>query len=174
MKNIICKNKFLVFNDDKKILLFLEEKNNKSKFFLPTIYTSKDEIVNSISPKILELININFENVELINDFHDEYFSYKKKNGKFELTKIVREKKYYVAYHIFTKDEYDSIYQICSTENIIPYMVNLEELEYIMSLKRKKSADMDLYIGHTARVLQKKINFEEYNLKERKYDRYKI
>ena len=162
MKDIMCKNKFLIFNTEEKILIFLKQQNKKTNYFVPTIYTEGNNIDNPISFKILEILNLNFENVQLVNEFHDEYFSFKIIDDELTRKKVIREKKYYAVYHKFTQEEYNEIYTICLSQNIISYMVSLEELEYIMNLKRKRVADMDLYIGHTAKMLQKKLKYEEY------------
>ena len=141
----MIKIKFLVFNEENKMLVF-SKKTDIEKYFLPTMYITKDSIE---IPEVLHILGLSMKDSEMLFDFKN-------------INKEVKEKRFLGIYHEFSTKDYDAIYESCIGNGIIPFMVTYDELEHINYLRKKEKAIIDFGILPSAKVLKKKLNYEEY------------
>ena len=124
--NNIELEKYLIYNENYKILVFHTISFRNRHIIIPTIHKNNDiKEFNPFTESILEYIENPIYLSTTIKKFSQTEFA---NNGK--LKKVTREvvKKYFACYHEFTLEEELEIYKKAISNGLIPEFLTINEL----------------------------------------------
>lgn len=161
-KRIVEKDKYIIYNEDKKILTFTTS-NSKgiNHISIPNLVKkgynidSTGEFYRYIVQKLL--LN---EDVCFLGSSSYEIEVFSTKNGKLkkEILKVI--KNYYSYYKEFTKDDYELVIKLCHQNHVLPDFFTFEELRHLFLHNERKKIDMNL--EQPLEELQKRLDFKIY------------
>lgn len=151
MKN---KKKYLFYNDELKILVFVAE---NPRFYTVFVPSSIERVINAafFATDVL-LANDSFYDLFLLHKQLSAEKNFKCINNK--LIPYFEEKEYYAKYMEFNEEECEFIYEHCQDHGLIPHLVSIEELYALVSNEKVK---IDKGIYNAALKLRRKINYED-------------
>ena len=152
------KYKYLIFNEENKILFLCSTNSNEYLHIYIPLYNEK-ETINSV--KILKILSkTDAEAVELnIYKENEKYFEHQ--NNKL-IPKIKEKEKCFLGiYHEFSKEDIEKVTIYCHDHNLEPWFLSTEEIISLIENKDNK-LKIDKGIKEAVKVLTKKINYQEY------------
>lgn len=150
------KDKYLIYNEDYKVLIFKKMCDNYIELFIPNNKVRGYD--NSRSQEFNKFINYN-NLFHLVTDI-DESIIYEHENYKLKKIKLKIIRNYYSCYKEFTKDEIAEINEICYRNDVSPYFVTIEELNEIID--GMSHHDVDVRILKALDELDKRLKYIKY------------
>lgn len=161
MENIIEKNKYFIYNEDYKILIFVDVRYQKLQVFLPNEVNRENQFeINKNFSDLINKILINNENLcHLKTDISDSLI-YNSENYKLKKETLRLIKNYYSCYKEFSKQELDKIICICNEYNVLPYFVTIEELKQLID--ETSFHYIDIKMKEPLEELDKRLKYIKY------------
>lgn len=162
------KNKYIIYNEDRKVFVFLSHSSRITKISLPVITTRFPEILEN-EKNYDEILNILIDKDKCVylGTSEEEKMFYKSENNhlKKDYYKIIRN--YYSIYRVFSKEDYEKILLLCNEFGLEPAFLSIEELKELSKLliyKKPKKAgiDIDSNLSKPLDELDKRLSFIKY------------
>jgi len=156
--NILVKNKYIVYNEDYKILVFMAYYKSKIKIFVPGT-TSLDNFENEFESSIRKILltdDIVFLQRDIANMPVLESYNYKLKKSSLQMVR-----NYYSCYREFSKEDDKQIMELCYKYRYKPYFLTIDELKGIIK-NRPYHIDIDCSMYQSLDELDKRLKFIKY------------
>ena len=156
-------HKYFILNDDLEVLVFIKNDDTPT-LFLPRI--SNNEVTEfSFHKKLIKIFNdfgVDFTYTTFLKSSTTtsarEILRYVNKKKVYEKDKHVR--KYYLTFAEFDDETIRSINELCTSYNILPYYVSLNELDQIATKDfkyNKNLAQVECNVKDALKVLKIKL-----------------
>ena len=161
-KRIVEKDKFIIYNEDKKMLTFTTSNSKDIKHISIPNLARKGYYIDSTGEFYRYIVQqlLKSEDTCFLGSSSYEVEVFSAKNGKLkkEILKVI--KNCYSYYKEFIKEDYQIIMNLCYKNDVLPYFFTFEELKHLFFYRERKKIDMDL--EQPLLELQKKLNFKIY------------
>ena len=161
MKRVLEKNKYIVYNEDKKVLVFTSIENSKLKISIPSDNMSYNYVdqISSFHSSIKKLL-INNEAVFLDKSI-DEMPIFETENCKLKKSSLQMIRNYYTLYREFSEKDYEGIMLLCNKYHFKPHLLTIEELKKII-ITGRKAYNIDRCMYASLEELEKRLKFIKY------------
>ena len=165
-KRVLEKNKYLIYNKDRKILVFTSVSQNGFRYITVPGLILKGYNIDSTGKfsKLIRAKLIKEENLCYLKSATCETETYITENGKLKKQMLKQIRNYYSYYKEFSKEDYIFITKLCYLYNVLPEFLSIEEInKYIdIKLKIKTCYDIDVSMKESIEELAKKLKFIKY------------
>lgn len=161
------KRKYIVYNQEHKVLVFEKKDKRGSRFFFPCLRSKNAEMLDDGDVFLFHTTDDSEHILGLISILDATYISSVKSsinllethNNKLRKKCVVNETTYYTKYETFSNEHYERIIQLCNTYHATAHMLTLDELR---SACLAKKIFIDENLPEQLDILERKLSFDLY------------
>lgn len=162
-KIVELKNKYIIYNENKKILTFnIEMGNGINKIFVPSVI--EESSLDSFKESITNIIASLYTSCDLfyLGEKTNTSIIFKTHNRKLEKVALEKTKKYFSCYNEFQKNFCNEIMKLCYKEGIICELFSIDELKHMIEYYSDDKLQIDKDLIQPLDELQKRLKFIKY------------
>lgn len=161
MKKQREKDKYIIYNEDNKVLIFtLISSRETMRILIPSIskydVDGKQDFYYAIKNLLVK------DSLYLGQNIYSQMV-YESRNKKLQKETLQIIRNYYSCYKEMKENDYIMLMKICYENGVLPHFVTIEELKQLI-IKSVVSCDFDVDTAMYSSLeeLQKRLNFEKY------------
>lgn len=163
-KRVIEKNKYIIYNEDRKILTFTPIIEHGIKHIAIPSSVVKGYDVNSTGKFYQDVKKqvLDEEDLCFLKQVAYEVGTYKCENRKLKKQTLRMVRNYYSFYKEFTSEDYRAIMELCYEHGVLPEFLSIEEIISCLRCTKNKKIDIDKNLMQPLEELQKRLDFKIY------------
>jgi len=166
MQDILKKDKYIIYNEDFKVLVFISTTSTGHKHIsIPGIIKEGYENIDSTGEFYIKIIDLLIkEEPHFLTQVILENDRYKSINNKLKKVLLKAVRTYYSYYKELKKEDYEQISKLSYEKDIEPYFLSITELKQLILDKSNKKTkyNLDSHMKESLDELEKKLQFIKY------------